>query len=540
MVKTPLISLGVFLAAFFPRLFLLQEYKANDPYFDAFMLDAETYYLWAREIFYGDWMGTEIFYHAPLYAYFTAAVFKIVGSDLLDFFLFQVGLSSGTAVLLYLAGREFFGEKSGIIAALLFSFTDLFAFYSLKLLPATLAVFLLALFVLVFRLAEKKSRSYYWISAGFIAGAASLAGANFLLLFPVALFYFLFIAQGEGWEKARKILAFTISFLCVVSLSAIHNYMLGKDFVLVAANGGETFYHGNNVNAEGTYAYPPEISPSLQFQNVDARRVAEKEAGRPLKTSEVSRYWFRKALEFIFADPWRYLILELKKARLLLSGMDTSIIYYMDFERREFIPRLGLFFIDYAAILPLALAGLWVTRREWKENFILLGVLGMQAATLLAFFVTTRYRLPMVPFLILFGARAVGQLDRRFYRRGLFYGLMGLMVFSLCIHRWERKMYPPDMSALYCNLGYTMMDRRKFDKALEMFEKARGLNPNNILPYLGLVSLHAFTGAKAQAMEIYGRLYPLMHPRMVEETKRDPALAPIREEINAFLLERGR
>ncbi|MBI5185689.1 MAG: glycosyltransferase family 39 protein [Nitrospinae bacterium] len=529
--------LVLFIAALAPRLALLYEYRAGNPYFNAFLLDSEKYANWAREIIGGDWIGKGAFYHAPLYPYSVAAFFKIFGENYFFLFLFQMVLSSATAVLLYLIGRDFLNKKTGIIASLIFSFTDVFAFYGLKLLPATLVVFLLTSFVLVFKRFEDKQGPLPWIFCGILGGLPALASSNLLLLLPLGVGHFFLCLQEKAPAKAKKALAFSLGFCLAIFPCALGNYILERDLILVAANGGETFYHGNNINAAGTYAPPPEITASLQFQNEDARKAAERETGRPLGASEVSRFWFRKALSFIIEDPRRYLILELQKLHWLVSGTDTSIIYYMNFERNEFTPGLKWFFMNYALIFPLALAGLWISMRDWKKNYLLLGAIGIQAATLMAFFVTTRYRLPLVPFLILFGSHALSLLDRNFFRKGLFYCLLGLSIISLQVYSWEKQLYKPNTSMLYCNLGYALEDGGKIAEALKVFEMARKADEKNIVPYLGVISLYARSGQTSKALEFYKEIYPMMHPRMARETLRDPALAPIREGISEFLLE---
>ena len=42
--------------------------------FDTLMGDARSYDAWARRIAAGDWLGTEVFYQAPLYPYFLGTI----------------------------------------------------------------------------------------------------------------------------------------------------------------------------------------------------------------------------------------------------------------------------------------------------------------------------------------------------------------------------------------------------------------------------------------------------------------------------------
>ena len=55
----------------------------RSPFFDVLLGDAHGYDEWARRLAAGDWIGTEVFYQAPLYPYFLGVVYAIFGRDLL-------------------------------------------------------------------------------------------------------------------------------------------------------------------------------------------------------------------------------------------------------------------------------------------------------------------------------------------------------------------------------------------------------------------------------------------------------------------------
>ena len=48
-------------------------------FFSVLMGDSRGYDTWARQLAGGDWMGTEVFYQAPLYPYFLGVIYAIVG-----------------------------------------------------------------------------------------------------------------------------------------------------------------------------------------------------------------------------------------------------------------------------------------------------------------------------------------------------------------------------------------------------------------------------------------------------------------------------
>ena len=51
----------------------------RSPLASALILDADFYHTWARQIAAGDWIGREVFYANPLYAYFLGLVYRLLG-----------------------------------------------------------------------------------------------------------------------------------------------------------------------------------------------------------------------------------------------------------------------------------------------------------------------------------------------------------------------------------------------------------------------------------------------------------------------------
>ena len=62
------------------------------PFFPLLMGDAHSYHAWAQQLAAGDWVGSDVFYQAPLYPYFLAAVYSVLGADPLATRIVQQGL----------------------------------------------------------------------------------------------------------------------------------------------------------------------------------------------------------------------------------------------------------------------------------------------------------------------------------------------------------------------------------------------------------------------------------------------------------------
>ena len=75
-------QLLIFFVALAVRLLHLWQLR-DTPFFDTLLGDASGYDQWAQRLAAGDWVGTDVFYQAPLYPYFLGVIYAIVGHDLL-------------------------------------------------------------------------------------------------------------------------------------------------------------------------------------------------------------------------------------------------------------------------------------------------------------------------------------------------------------------------------------------------------------------------------------------------------------------------
>jgi 4-amino-4-deoxy-L-arabinose transferase-like glycosyltransferase len=63
----------------------------------------------------GDWLGRDVFYQAPLYPYFLAVVYRILGESVTAVRLTQACIGATSCALVAAAGRSLF-SRSGALA----------------------------------------------------------------------------------------------------------------------------------------------------------------------------------------------------------------------------------------------------------------------------------------------------------------------------------------------------------------------------------------------------------------------------------------
>ena len=146
-----------------------------------------------------------------------------------------------------------------------------------------------------------------WALVGVALGVFAITRPNILLFAPVAFVLALgwrggsFRLRRVRWRPAAALTAATCAL--VLPVTAV-NGIVGHDPALVATQGGLNFYLGNNEEANGWSATAPSIM-RLDWWGAlqDATAIAEAEAGRPLKATEVSDYWYGRALAWWRAHP---------------------------------------------------------------------------------------------------------------------------------------------------------------------------------------------------------------------------------------------
>src|SRR5215213_692646 len=110
-------ALFIFAVPFAVRLIHVWQLLSS-PFFVTLLGDANGYDLWAQRLAAGDWIGSEVFYQAPLYPYFLGVVYALFGRDLLIVRVVQALIGSASCVLLGLAGARLFSKRVGLVAGL--------------------------------------------------------------------------------------------------------------------------------------------------------------------------------------------------------------------------------------------------------------------------------------------------------------------------------------------------------------------------------------------------------------------------------------
>ncbi len=505
--------LGAALLAIIVRIVYLQE-VGGSPLLSVLLGDSRQYDAWARQIAGGQWVGTEIFYQTPLYPYLLAIIFSVAGHSLAWVRLIQACLGAASCLLLGLAGRRFFGNRAGIIAALGLAVYPPAIFFDGLIQKSSLDIFLVTLSLAL--LGEfYHRRDWKWLAAlGAATAALVLNRENALVLYPVIAAWLLFCFRDV---PVRRRMAWTSVFLAaslaVLLPVGLRNFAVGGEFVLTTSQMGPNFFIGNNPLARGSYAPLVPERGDAAFERQDAERLASEAAGRKLSPREVSDYWLRKSISYIRSQPAHWLALLGKKAWLTLHAdeiPDTeSIEAYSDYSR--ILRVLG--WLHFGVILPFAVLGAWHCRRDWRRLLILYGMLTAMVLSVALFYVVARYRHPLVPLVLMFAGAGISGLLEEIrpciladkggrngrdktgdpaapsppdWRRQWLPGLLAAGLIAVAAN------YPIRVvqDETYTNVGSLMVKQGRFAEAVPLLAKAVSANPAIAAPHLALGVAH--------------------------------------------------
>ena len=388
------------------------------------------YPYFADKLAAGKEIGERIVDLSPFYLYFLTVIRKVFNADWLTIKFIQSVIGSLNALLILALGTRLFNRTSGFFAALLYALYGNVIILETTLEPTVFVLLfdLLLIHALILACNGEKFplRTVFLTAAsGLFTGLSIITKPNALLFLPLGVFWLLFFQQSHHSFKERMIhsFIFVISALLIVAPVTIRNYIHLNEFVLVTADAGKVFYHGNSKSATVLRrATLPEVEMSRDeskepdFAHVLFRRYANRQAGRTLSPSEASRFWAKQTIDDIEADPEKYFILALKKFIFFFTDYEA---HYIASAYTEYKNSFSLPFVRYSIIAALALLGMLFGLKLFRRLFVLYGAVGIYIASCMLFLIQSRYRTPAVPFLCIFAGSAISTLASMALRRKL-------------------------------------------------------------------------------------------------------------------------
>jgi len=504
----------IFVLALIVRLIYIKELHSTyffAPFkggYDDYIFDT-----WAQDILKGNWLGNQAIYiyRMPLYVYFLSLVYFVFGHSYWALYLLQSFIGALTCVIVYVIASLLFNRTVGLVAGVLNALYGIFLFYNGMVVGETLALFTTCsalLFLLAF---QKKEKLYYLVISGVFIGLSTLLRGNMLVVLPLIILWLAAFFKGSRIIKiVSYILILAAAILLAISPIIARNYVCEKDFVPISALGGLNLYIGNAFGADGQYRAIEGAGGNPEEMIAGSIRIAEKNAGRKLKPSEVSNYWIKETLKSIREHNGSYLVpLIAKKVILFWNAYELPDIWdYYFFS--QYVPILQFPFFGFSVIAAFGSVGMYLGWRRKKDLSLLYFFLAGYLLSLLLFFITSRYRMQAVPFLTIFGAYAmvnIGTVFKEDKRRATVSVIILIVVLMLSYVPVRKVSFETSHNSLgillkrdgrvkeaveeynkaikiapryptpYYNLGVLYVDMEEYDKALAYFKKTLELDP---------------------------------------------------------------
>ncbi len=229
--------------------------------------------------------------------------------------------------------------------------------------------------------------------------------------------------------------------------------------------------------------------------------------------------------------------LTLRKLYLFWWGAEISNNEHIYFLRRYSLPmRVGLWhagvFFPFGVLAPLALVGMGLALRRPGRGrgrapgtTLLAAFVLIYMATVVLFFVCARFRLPVIPVLLLFGVFAGGEhlAAARGSRPLAVLAVVLVVLLNLDPYRLSSAVFGSEALS-YLDLGGFYAEKGDFDAAEEMLRKSAELDPGHPGPHawLGWIALERGDLERAEAeLRLATRGDPVLFRDVVAQAERD-------------------
>ena len=536
--RLPVQAAVIFVVALAVR--LLAAWQLGDlPISRTPQLDSAAYLSWARAIV-GDWSFWPAYpEHAPGYPYFLAAILSIADS-LMTVRAVQSIIGAIGCVLTARVAARTLTPAAFLPAGLLQAAYAPLIYLETAILAEGLFLFLLIASLDLVTGAER-SRSR-WIIGGIVLGAAIVVRPTALVLLPAYAIVLWRLEKKHFMPLASAMLG---GLLIMVAPVMMLNWRV-SGIPMVQAYGGLNFYLGNRPSSDGA-------ARARLGGEWDALEGAASRAGST--RNDQDRYYLARTFGEIAERPGGYL--RLLGSKLMWSLQDEEIrdshSFYFFRDRMPILRWLPSFGI----VLALAVAGLAIHTsysRWWLFAYFI-----AMLTTVVLLVIGTRYRMPLLPALFPFAGASIAVLIERvrlrdFKRAGVLAAVVGAVwIFSELARdessrnfaeEWaftglsllqEKKLEDAESayrtaigldesSFAWDGLGLVLQRRELRTSALEAFERAVRINPDNATAWVHLGYSYELLGNGRAAITAYQRAVEITPQRAEAREMLEAAL----------------
>ncbi|HUW22555.1 MAG TPA: glycosyltransferase family 39 protein [bacterium] len=336
--------------------------------------------------------GIPTAHRAPIYPLFLSGVYFLFGHSYLAVRIIQSLIGSLTCVAVYFIGRRIANKNVGVIAAIICVFYPFFIYYTGYLLVETLFTFLLAVAVYCLITSVDKPDWKNLSLGGAFMGLAALCKPTAFAFVPFSALSFLVILGIRKVSTYRNIGIFLLFFTITLSPWVIRNHIVFRRIIPSTTQLGFALLDG-----------------SLLFDAEHQWRIEQEEQknpillkGKELNEIEQNNYFTKEALKFIRNNPKYMMKLALRKFLKFWRLYPHTENIYTYGQSKGLLVLLSL--LSYGILLPFSLLGIIFSIKNWKRFTFFYGLILSFTIIHLIVWSQIRYRLPIMPYMIIFAA----------------------------------------------------------------------------------------------------------------------------------------
>jgi 4-amino-4-deoxy-L-arabinose transferase-like glycosyltransferase len=363
-------------------------------------------------------------YQSPGYPAFMALVMFFTGRGTLAVKIVQVLLGTASVWLIYALGRAWFRHSVGLAAAWIYAlYPNLVAFTHYLFSETLFIILFLAATLLITRSKERVLAPGPALAAGALMALAAYTKSSVLYFLPFFALWYLVLHRRELAAALLAVALVAVGFGATVAPWALRNHGLHGGLVLIDSSGPYNLWRGNRPGVfsgrrnDRSQMFDPPFHwvPIAPVADVGGRKLADIARIR-FDTKEptdlqVMAVAGEYAWLYVKAEPRDFV----RNAGYKLIDMWNPTSFVMRHMKKDSYGELSpltrhalvaLVTLSYLLVMALAL---WGWRKTWRDANVMLVLLmvgyysGIHAIT----FGLTRFRLPLMPFLILLAAVAV-------------------------------------------------------------------------------------------------------------------------------------
>jgi 4-amino-4-deoxy-L-arabinose transferase-like glycosyltransferase len=453
------------------RIIYLASY-AELPDWSQLTVDNYYHHNWAQVLASGDLIGDTTYFRAPFYIYCLAVLYALLGASLWVGRIFGVVVGLGSVLATYFLGRRVFNPRIGLAAAAIHAVWPTMLFFEGELLLDPLFALLMQVGILMWLKWRDSDLMRDLVLSGMAIGLACITRPTGLVVLALMMVWTLFV-RPNGLKNGLRTIILLASATIFIAPITIRNLAVADDPVMIASQGGINFFIGNHATADGLSASMPEPY-GHNWRMRDIKYIAEQAAGPDLKPGEISTYWYGQAWDWIGAHPAQAAQLYLEKLYRFVSNDEVSNNRSMTlfFEK---IPLLRYNLLSFATVFSFAVVGALLGIRTNRKVLVLTGIVAIYILAGALFFFSSRFRLPVMPFLFVLAAGgAGGLLERAIGRSASVVGGLLVLIPVWLFSYLPVVALPPGMSAMgHVSAGLHYYHRGDLETARDLLLQAR-------------------------------------------------------------------